>query len=121
MPPIELILYLEDDGTVPLVEWLDGLIPKAQDKCLVRLEEYGHEFRRPEADYLGNDIYELRTKHLGVNYRMLYFFHGNKVLAASHGFSKQEARGPKQEIDRAIRRMTEFRAAPSKHSFKTEK
>lgn len=123
MPRVELILFREVDGSVPLVEWLDELIPKARDRCLERLErleEVGHELRRPHADYLRDDIYELRAKHLGVNYRMLFFFHGTKVVVVSHGFSKQESKVPKQEIDKAIRRMNEFRAAPAKHAAKFE-
>ncbi len=63
----------------PFLDWFDGLPPKAQDKCRVRIErlrELGHELRRPEADYLRDGIYELRVKHQGVNYRLLYFFHG---------------------------------------------
>ena len=48
------------------------------DKVVVRLDrlrELGHELRRPEADFLRDGIYELRTASRGVNYRVLYFFH----------------------------------------------
>lgn len=124
MSHVDLILYQEDDGTVPLVDWLDGLVPKARDKCLVRLErleELGQDLRRPEADYLGDHISELRAKHLGINYRMLYFFQGTKVVVVSHGFSKQASRVPKLEIDKAIHRMTAFHGAPTKHSFRPER
>ena len=41
----ELLYYRDDDGTVPLVEWFDGLPVKAIQKCqakLERLEELGH-------------------------------------------------------------------------------
>jgi len=123
VPNVDLILFRETDGTVPLVEWLDELLPKASDKCLERLErleEAGQELRRPHADYLGEDIYELRAKHLGVNYRMLYFFHGTKAVIVSHGFSKQQSKVPKQEIEMATRRMREFRAAPTRHQAKLE-
>lgn len=77
MPPTEVIFYREEDGTVPLLDWLDSLTPKVRDKCVVRLErleELGHELRRPVADYLRDDIYELRVGFQGSNYRMLYFF-----------------------------------------------
>ncbi len=53
MPKTEVILFAEEDGTSPLVEWLDGLQSKAQNKCIVRIErlaEMGQELRRPEAD-----------------------------------------------------------------------
>jgi hypothetical protein len=77
MPPTEVVIFAEDDGSAPLLEWLDGQAPKVQDKCLVkidRLHELGYELRRPEADFLRDGIYELRVRHRSVNYRILYFF-----------------------------------------------
>lgn len=71
-----------------MVDWLRSLPPKVQDKCLVRLErleEEGHDLRRPEADYLRDDIYELRVRFQSVNYRMLYFFYGQ---IAAGGFPR---------------------------------
>jgi len=68
---------MDDDGAAPLLDWLDVLPQKVQDKCIVRIErlsEQGHELRRPEADYLRDSIHELRIRHLRVNYRILYFF-----------------------------------------------
>jgi len=65
MPETNVVLYREDDGSVPVLEWLDSLEPKAVDKCTVRLErlkELGHELRRPEADYPRDGIYELRGR-----------------------------------------------------------
>ena len=66
----ELVYYQEDDETVPMVEWLEELPAKALQKCLVRLErleQLGHELRRPEADYLRDDIHELRASYQGVH------------------------------------------------------
>jgi hypothetical protein len=79
MPRISVIFYQEDSSTVPVLDWLDRLSARAQDKCRVRIErlrDLGHELRRPEADYLRDGIYELRVGLQGMNYRMLYFFHG---------------------------------------------
>ncbi|MEH1871881.1 type II toxin-antitoxin system RelE/ParE family toxin [Nostoc sp.] len=39
-----------------------------------QLAEYGFELRRPAADLLRDGIYELRAKHVRVQYRILYFF-----------------------------------------------
>src|SRR4051794_35963411 len=78
MPRTEVVLYRDDDGSVPVLEWLDTLPLKARLKCLVRLErlrELGHELRRPEADYLRDGIYELRVGLGPVQYRLLYAFH----------------------------------------------
>jgi hypothetical protein len=63
MPRISVVFYQEDAQTVPVLDWLDRLSAKAQDKCRVRIErlrDLGHELRRPEADYLRDGIYEFR-------------------------------------------------------------
>jgi len=55
----------------------------ARDKCIAKVErltEYGHELRRPDADYLRDDIYELRAKFGHVNFRRLYFFHARGAV-----------------------------------------
>jgi phage-related protein len=73
--------------------------------------------RRPLADYLTNGIYELRAKRRGVNYRMLYFFHGSRAVVVSHGFVKQRSRVPGSEIRRARDRMARFKADPIARTF----
>lgn len=91
---------------MPLVDRLEKLPAKALQKCLTRLErleQMGHELRRPEADYLRDDIYELRASHRGIHYRMLYFFHKRAAVVVSHGLAK-EREVPPREIDLAIRR-----------------
>src|SRR3954454_348079 len=110
MPKTEVLFYKEDDGSVPVLEWLDSLHKKALDKCTVkieRLEELGHELRRPEADLLRDGIYELRVGVGHVNYRMLYFFHGQTAAVVSHGLVK-EAKVPSKEINKAIARKHQF-------------
>jgi phage-related protein len=122
LPRTTVVFYQEEDGTVPLVEWLDSLTGKAQDKCLARLkrlEDLGHELRRPEADYLRDGIYELRVSLRGINYRILYFFHGTTAAVVSHGIIK-ERRVPPKEIDQAIERRKRFVANPQRYSFKPE-
>ncbi len=77
VPRVQVVLFSEDDGSVPLQDWLDRQSSKIQEKCVVRLErlrEMGYELHRPEADYLRDDIYELRLSHQRVQYRMLFSF-----------------------------------------------
>ncbi len=61
MPATNVVLFRDDDGSVPLRDWLDGLSAQARDRCLARillLEEWGHELRRPHAEYIeGTDLY----------------------------------------------------------------
>jgi hypothetical protein len=118
MPRTEVILFKEDDESVPVVDWLKRLPKKPRAKCvaaLTRLEELGHELRRPEADYLRDDIYELRVRFQSVNYRMLYFFDGRTVAVVSHGCTKERA-VPKGEIDAAVKRKVRFERNPKDHS-----
>ncbi len=119
MPRTRVLLYQEDDGSVPLLEWLDSLPSKAVAKCRVRIErlaELGHELRRPEADFLRDGIYELRVGLQGRNYRMLYFFHGKAVAIVSHGLVKEREVAP-QEVDRATERKRRFEANPRQHTY----
>lgn len=120
MPQTKVIFFKDTDESTPLIEWLDGLQQKAREKCFVRLErleEMGHELRRPEAENLGGGLYELRAKHQGVNYRMLYFFHGRTAVVVTQGFTKQQAAVPAGEIQLAHKRMKTFEANPAKHTF----
>lgn len=121
MPKTEVVIYCESNGTVPFLDWFDGLPEKVQDKIVVRIErlkELGHELRRPEADYLRDDIYELRVRAQSVNFRVLYFFHGRQVVVLSHGFSKQQAKVSEEEIKLAISRRKAFVGSPERHTFK---
>ena len=118
MPLAPVIFSRDDDGSVPVLDWLRTLPPKAQDKCRVRLErlhEWGHELRRPEADYLRHGIYELRVRLGAVNYRLLYFFHGRVAAVVSQGLVKEEA-VPAKEIERARQRQVKFTAHPLRHT-----
>ena len=104
----KIIFYQEEDGTVPILDWFDNLSEKTLDKCTVKLErlaEQGHNLRRPEADYLRDEIYELRIRYLGINYRILYFFIERTAVVVSHGLTKKK-KIPPIEIDRAIERKS---------------
>jgi len=119
MPKIKVVFYKEDDGSVPILEWLDSVQRKALDKCTLRIErlaELGHELRRPEADFLRDGIYELRVGLQHVNYRMLYFFHGRTAAVVTHGLIK-EAQVPAKEIERAIERKQKFEKNPKEHTY----
>lgn len=120
MPETTLFFYREDDDTIPLLDWLEGIPTRAKLKCLAkieRLKSLGYEIRRPEADYLRDGIYELRTSFEGIHYRMLYFFHQNVAVVVSHGIIKEKKVSPK-EIDRAIERKKKFTKNPAQHTYK---
>jgi phage-related protein len=125
MPQTQLIFFKEDDGTVPVRDWLLELKRRnrrAFAKCVVRvrrLAELGHELRRPEADLLRDGIYELRARDGRVNYRLLYFFHGRSVAILAHALTKED-KVPKTDIDRAVRRKIAFELNPALHSYEED-
>ena len=118
MPKTELRIYQEIDGTVPFFDWLDSLSEKVQDKCIAKIErlaEFGYELRRPDCDMLEGGIYELRVRHLNVNYRILYGFCGKNVVLLSHGCTK-EAKVPKVEITNAQMNLKNYQGNPKAHT-----
>jgi hypothetical protein len=122
VPRIRVVFYQETAGSVPVLEWLDALPSKAQDKCRVkieRLQALGHELRRPEADFLRDGIHELRVGLQGINYRILYFFHGKIVAVLAHGLEKERI-VPPREIEEAIRRKQRFEQDPGAHIYQEE-
>lgn len=117
---ISTIFFRDEHGNTPFLEWFDRLPEKAKVQCRARfrlLADQGHLLRRPAADYLRNGIYELRAKAGRVQYRILYFFHGQAVVVISHGIAKQDAAMPPIEIDRAFRRRQAFQTDPQRHTY----
>lgn len=120
MPAATVVLFREEDGSCPFLEWFEALPAKVQDKCFLRMErlrQEGHELRRPEADYLRDGIYELRVSRAGSHYRVLYFFSGAVAAVVSHGVFKRAAVPPK-EIDRAVTRKKRFESNPEKYTYR---
>jgi phage-related protein len=118
MPVSQVVAYQESDGTIPFLEWLAAESAKVQLKtvaALRKLEQFGYELHRPHADYLRDDIYELRFKDGRRNIRVLYFFAGRNIVVLSHGLAKTDV-VPPREIDLAIRRRQRFLASTAAHT-----
>lgn len=125
MPATTIFFYCDDSERTPVLEWLQKLREenqKAYAKCVARIRRLaaeGHELRRPEADFLRDGIYELRARSGNVNYRLLYFFHGQNVAVLAHGLTK-EADVPTADIERTLERKKRFEKGPDKHTHEEE-
>ena len=120
MPRTLVVFYKDREGNVPVRECLDSLPVKIQDKCVVKIErlrELGHELRRPEADLLRNGVYELRVGREGMNYRILYFFHGRVAAVLAHGLTKEQE-VPVKDIEQALERKRRFEQDPDGHTYR---
>ena len=121
MPKTKVYLYKEGDR-IPMVDWFDKIARKDKysiEKCYGKikiLKEFGHELHRPHTDYLRDGIYELRLSFRRVQYRILYFSHGQNVIILSHGTIKEE-RVPDAEINRAIKHKQRYELEPETHTF----
>lgn len=117
MPHTRIDVFCDENGDIPLLNWLEEQEPKVTDKCLgliLDLEANGYELRRPRADILRDGIYELRAKVRRVNYRILYFFNGPNVVVLSHGLTKKSS-VPDKDINLAIKRKKLVKEKPEKH------
>ncbi len=125
MPITEVIYYRESDGSVPVLNWLRELgrrDRRAAAKCVAQislLRQFGHELRRPTADYLRDGIYELRVRVGRSQHRVLYFFHGETAVVLVHALTK-ERQVPPMEIERALARMRAFKKNVALHTHHPE-
>jgi len=125
MPQTEVYFYKDDDGSVPVLDWLLELQKRnerAAKKCfalLKLLRDMGSELRRPRADMLRDGVYELRTEVGNVNYRILYGFVGKDVAVLACGLTKEKTVSAR-EIDRAVERVSKYKQNPTRHRFEYE-
>lgn len=125
MAGTEVYFYKDDDGSVSVLDWLLSLRKtneRAAKKCfsLVKLlREFGHELRRPRADFLRDGIHELRTEVGSVNYRILDGFLRKDVAILASGLTKEKTVSP-CEIDRAASRIAKYKQDPDGHRFDYE-
>lgn len=126
MPEAHVIFYQEEAGEVPVLEWLKALLKqdrKAYANCVARIQQLastGYELRRPAADYLQDGIYELRAKHVRVQYRILYFFYGQNVAILAHAITKGTDQVSVIDIERSMKRKQLFEANPEIHTYLEE-
>jgi len=122
MPQTEIVIFKDDDGSVPLLDWLDVQSDKVQNDMEARIEllaEKGNQLRRPQCDSLRDGIYELRKERLNINYRILYAFCGKNAVLLSHGCTKED-KVPSREIDKAISNLNKYRQNPDAHTYYEE-
>lgn len=101
------IYYQTDAGKAPVKEFIASLHQRTRQKyyeVVELLEDLGKSLPKPHADYLGDEIFELRFVGIEGKVRILYFFYlGNKIIF-TNGFVKKQQKAPKTEVKLAKER-----------------
>lgn len=99
----QLVYYEVSEKDIPVKDFIDRLDEREQGKVFAwikQLAEHGPNLPRPYADYLRDDIHELRIKISGNNERIIY------VLA--HYLPKHTKKVPDEDIELARQRKVAF-------------
>ena len=97
-------------GPGPVEQFVDGMDELAQRKFVYKrslLEELGPRLMEPHAKSLGSGIFELRFAGRDSNFRILYFFDGDKVIF-TNAFKKKTQKTPKNEVEVALGRRRAY-------------
>ena len=106
----EVLFYETAEGRCPTQDFLEALPLKVRAKItkwVDLLKREGPGLPRPYADVVRGKIRELRVSFGGMHHRLLYFFHGKRIIV-THGFVKKTAAVPEEELARAQRWMDDF-------------
>ena len=99
--------YFETErGRCPVEDFIDSADEVAQRKFVYKrslLEALGPRLMEPHAKSLGGGIFELRFSGRDSDFRVLYFFDGDKVIF-TNAFKKKTQKTPRNELDLATRR-----------------
>ena len=101
---MKIKFYEDEQGNVPVREFLDSLDIKMRQKMLrsiQALQDMGISLRMPLSESLDDGIFELRAK-VGNNIsRVMYFFIVGDSAVLTHGFIKKTQKTPAREIEKA--------------------
>lgn len=107
----DVVFFRDDDGSEPVKEWLIQLPYKARRGVITRfkkLRKKGRELERPTVAKLEDNLYELRWKYDGVNYRILFFWDKDIAVILTNGFQKSVQKVPEPEKRLARRRRAQY-------------
>lgn len=104
----DIIFYEDHRGTKPVQEFLNELTSRTELNQITaymrELRAQGFRLQRPWADFLRDDIYELRPGHN----RILYGFCESKIILL-HALRKKTREVPDRDIDLALKRLQAWR------------
>lgn len=111
-----LEFYMEENGNVPVKEFLMSLPSKLRAKAfsdIELLEKHGSDLREPHVKAIrgsGNrGLFELRIRFSSDIARVFYFTYHQGTYVLLHGFLKKTMKTPKRELERARCCMDDYK------------
>lgn len=104
--PYHCFYFGTGQGRSPVEEFVDSMDEAAQRKFIYKrsmLQEFGPRLPEPHAKNLGSGIFELRFSGRDSDFRMLYFFDGDRAIF-TNAFKKKSQKTPRNEIELAADR-----------------
>ena len=98
--------FIEKDGSSPVEKFIGELTEKERAKVrayIKILREFGHNVRRPIADYLKEGIYELKPQA----HRVFYFYFMKDSVVLLHMIRKRTDKIPPNDLSLCIKRKNE--------------
>lgn len=106
-----IIFYEKEDGTIPVIDFLDKLPVKHHAKALRDidvLEQYGTALTEPHVKHIKGKLWELRIKSSSDISRIFYFIAVGKDIVLLHGFVKKTQKTPNREIETANNYLDDY-------------
>ena len=103
--------YVEDNGRVPVREFLKTLDQRTYARFLWSLEQLAQRnihAGEPLVRHVEGKVWELREESNTNIFRLLYFFYSGRRIVLLHGFGKKTQKLPRQELELARRRLARF-------------
>lgn len=107
---LEVVFYCTETGCEPVREWLRELL-KDDKKAIgedIKTVQFGWPLGMPLIDYLGQGLWEIRTKLRGGRIARVIMFMDNNNIVLVDGFIKKTTKTPKQELDLARKRKRQY-------------
>ncbi len=107
--PLSVVFYKTDAGNEPVRDWLKSLPSEERHSIGEDLltVQYGWPVGKPLVDYLGDGVWELRSRLNNRIARTLFIVAKSEIIAL-HGFIKKTQKTPNQELDLARRRKRQY-------------
>ena len=103
--------YVEDNGRVPVREFLKTLDQRTYARFLWSLEQLVQRnihAGEPLVRHVEGKIWELREESNTNIYRVMYFFYTGRRIVLLHGFDKKTQKLPRRELELARSRLARF-------------